>query len=45
MNPPSIQEVKADNQQAHDAGFDAYMAGAVFIRLGYKFQLEKKGWC
>lgn len=43
MNPPAIQEVSEAGKQAHDAGFDAYMTGAVFIRLASKFLLEKKG--
>ena len=43
MNPPSIQSVAEKQQQAHDAGFDAYMTGNVFIKLAYHYHLGKQG--
>ena len=43
MNPPAVQEVTVDQQQAHAAGFDAYMTGNVFIKLAYHYRLDKQG--
>lgn len=43
MNPPAIQGVSTEFKQAHDAGFDAYMTGDVFIKLAYQYRLDVKG--
>ena len=39
---PSVQACREEEQQAHDAGFDAYMTGSLFVKVANQLSVDSE---